>query len=334
MKLQRFGKGGKWSQGRIVGFALLGFVLVVAASTVMFSKSTSGANGHAAAVPTLAVQVSAPQATPTKAAPSPTSEPNRADCGQIRGTAYQSNTEQEWFRVNCAGATATTPSGSSSAPVVTTRPVPAPTAAPAPSYNGPTVAAGGSVSGDELMITRLGVDGRGCTRARWAATAPWATPTARTTSSGTISAASRASVRLPRAGRQRRVRRPRRLPSSLPGGVLVPARRGARRHDRLLHGLSAPHLQYTVDWNIDAAPDADFSSYVAQTGQRHHDRDHLRRRLQRRDRPLRPPQRRAGHQDLLGAPLLRVLRDQALIRFAGLAGKARVQRLTGLSYLL
>ncbi len=265
MKLQRFGKGGKWSQGRIVGFALLGFVLVVAASTVMFSKSTSGANGHAAAVPTLAVQVSAPQATPTKAAPSPTSEPNRADCGQIRGTAYQSNTEQEWFRVNCAGATATTPSGSSSAPVVTTRPVPAPTAAPAPSYNGPTVAAGGSVSGDEMVISRLGIDGYvsasyvDSSGQMGDPSGPYDILWYDFSGFGGLGGAPGAGGNAVFAGH---------VDYHPHIEAIFWTLRQAQAGDIIdYYKLNGQHLQYQVQWNVDASPDADFTDYVAQNGQ-------------------------------------------------------------------
>ena len=41
----------------------------------------------------------APQAAPEQ--PASPSEPNRANCNQIRGTDYLSATEREWYRANC-----------------------------------------------------------------------------------------------------------------------------------------------------------------------------------------------------------------------------------------
>lgn len=56
-----------------------------------------------------------PQATATTAAqPTATTaaEPNRQDCNAIRGTAYESGAERDWYLANCTGANANTASTS------------------------------------------------------------------------------------------------------------------------------------------------------------------------------------------------------------------------------
>jgi len=63
-----------------------------------------------AAIPTPSLSVilrSEPAVPPAEPAPVVTETPaNRADCNQIRGSAYQSDDERDWFRANCSNSAA------------------------------------------------------------------------------------------------------------------------------------------------------------------------------------------------------------------------------------
>jgi LPXTG-site transpeptidase (sortase) family protein len=251
-----------------MGLAVIGLVLIVAGATVVFSKNSSGANAPDS-VPTLAVEVSAPLVTPRPVAPSSTPEPNRADCDKIRGTAYQSDSEQAWFQQNCAAVTPTRASGTPSTTNSNTTAAAAPArpaAPPAPVNTGPAIAAGGSVNGDRMIINRLGIDGY-------------------------ISA----SFVDPNSGQMGDPSGPYDIlwydfsgfsglggaPGS--GGNAVFAGhvdyhphieaifwtlRQAVAGDIIdYYKLNGQHLQYQVQWNVDENPDIDFTDYVAQTGQ-------------------------------------------------------------------
>ena len=72
------------------------------------------------AAPTLTPVITATtQAAATSATPTPvaTEEPNRKDCSAIKGTAYESGAERDWYLANCTGSssnTATTSNGGGS----------------------------------------------------------------------------------------------------------------------------------------------------------------------------------------------------------------------------
>ena len=81
------------------------------------ATATATAVPSATPVPPTATPI--PPPLPTEVPPPPP-EPNRANCNAIRGTAYQSSTEEAWFRANCI-----TPGGGG-APAATSTPIPPP----------------------------------------------------------------------------------------------------------------------------------------------------------------------------------------------------------------
>ena len=137
---------------RLPRWAILVVPVVAFLLTVAVVLGTSGGNGgdkQAQAQPTpklteynLDVPVAAAvTATP---APSPTTPPppNRENCDLIRGTAYESAEERDWYHANCLNV-ASTSGGSGS---------PGPISGPA------TVGAGEYALGDRIVIPRAGVN--------------------------------------------------------------------------------------------------------------------------------------------------------------------------------
>jgi len=133
-----------WEKGMVLGS------LVLIAVIVPVALFTLGGGGSAAAPPATATRPSGvaahptdtPTHTPTNTPTStftpiptktPKPEPIREDCDEIRGTAYQSDEEREWFIENCLNPTPD--GGPTSAPpgVVPTVPPPGPGPGPAPS---------------------------------------------------------------------------------------------------------------------------------------------------------------------------------------------------------
>lgn len=147
--------------------------------TVGISLGTSGGGNDAkkAAAPTGAstLQAAAPSATATRAptqVPTPavtaTAQPNRADCNRIRGTAYQSDAERDWFNKNCTGtSTTSTATGAASATGPSTTTAAANTAGSSSPATGSAPAAAAAVAkpigveynlGARLIIRDAGVD--------------------------------------------------------------------------------------------------------------------------------------------------------------------------------
>lgn len=101
-----------WEKGLIIGASVLLVVLTPMAAFAFIGGD--GDKGQAALFPTTTpVAIIAgldptptitPQATSTPKAVPPTPSPrppNREDCDEIRGTAYQNATERDWFIDNC-----------------------------------------------------------------------------------------------------------------------------------------------------------------------------------------------------------------------------------------
>ncbi len=99
-----------WEKGMVIGTGVLLTILTPIAAFALMGDD----EGQAALIPTstpVAIIANSgpsptitPQATSTPKAvpPSPTPKPpNREDCDKIRGTAYQSDDERDWFADNC-----------------------------------------------------------------------------------------------------------------------------------------------------------------------------------------------------------------------------------------
>jgi len=250
---------------RSTGLAVLALVLVVAGATAAFSK------GSTAAVPGPSPTAVLQAAAATTAPPTATSEPNRADCAQIRGTAYLSAAEQTWYQQHCSATptpVATSSGGASTAASAPVRPAPAAAAAPQPaavSYAGPYVPAGGSVAGDRMVISRLGIDGYisasyvGPDGQMGDPSGPWDILWYDFSGFTGLGGAPGAGGNAVFAGH---------VDYHPHIEAVFWTLRQARPGDIIdYYKADGTHLQYQVQWNIDAAPDADFTDYVAQTGQ-------------------------------------------------------------------
>ncbi|MCH7698338.1 MAG: hypothetical protein IH865_05325 [Chloroflexi bacterium] len=99
-----------WEKGMVIGAGALVAVLTPMAAFALMG----GDEGQPALFPTTtpiaiiadpgSTPTITPQATSTAkaVAPTPTPKaPNRKDCDEIRGTVYQSDDEQDWFKANC-----------------------------------------------------------------------------------------------------------------------------------------------------------------------------------------------------------------------------------------
>ena len=139
---------------------LFGIPLVAFAAALGLAFGLEGGAGEedAANAPpaTVALTVSEGEAIPSPS-PSPSPEPatptatavvvvNRASCDTIRGTAYESNEERDWYRENCVSVVE-----ASAAAVVPASAAPPRVAA---------TAAGGAIRGsaDRIVLSRLGID--------------------------------------------------------------------------------------------------------------------------------------------------------------------------------
>lgn len=103
-------------KGKAIFQAVVGAVVLVASGAMLFAcGGSNNSQGGADPRPTATYEATGPdvapttrpQATPTTippAEPTAVPEPNRADCNAIRGTSYQSGTEQAWFQANCSGS--------------------------------------------------------------------------------------------------------------------------------------------------------------------------------------------------------------------------------------
>src|SRR5581483_3608403 len=267
MRLQQGRGSGPWWLTQSTGLAVLALVLVVAGATAAFSR------GSTAAVPSPSptAGAAAAAAAPT-AAPTATSEPNRASCDQIRGTAYLSAAEQAWYQQNCSAtptAVASSSAGASTAAAAPARAAPAPApAAPqaaAVSYAGPYVPAGGSVAGDRMVISRLGIDGYvsasyvGPDGQMGDPSGPWDILWYDFSGFTGLGGAPGAGGNAVFAGH---------VDYHPHIEAIFWTLRQAQPGDIIdYYKADGTHLQYQVQWNIDAAPDADFTDYVAQTGQ-------------------------------------------------------------------
>jgi len=105
------------SKSAIVGAAIALLLIVLLGGVYALGRSGSSSGGSeakATAVPSPASSTPAPAvaspATPTPAPPPPTEQappaapvtlPDRTNCAEIRGTAYRSETERQWFIANC-----------------------------------------------------------------------------------------------------------------------------------------------------------------------------------------------------------------------------------------
>jgi len=101
-----------WEKGMVIGTAVL---LAVLAPMAVFAIAGGDDDGASAVVATSTdvpaviggagtdtpEPTSTPKAVPNTRTPTTTPEPNREDCDEIQGTAYQSETEEEWFLDNC-----------------------------------------------------------------------------------------------------------------------------------------------------------------------------------------------------------------------------------------
>ncbi|HEY7268193.1 MAG TPA: class F sortase [Dehalococcoidia bacterium] len=265
MKFQGFGTGGAWWQTRAMGLAVLGAVLVVAAGTVVASKGGSGAQTQAQVAPTLAQQVAAASpSTPIPASPTQ-APPNRANCDQIRGTPYQSDVEQAWFQQNCAVSTPTKTATGATSTQNAASPAPPPPP-PAPAHTGPSIPGGGSVSGDEMVITRLGIDGYISSSYVDPGNGQMGDPGgpydilwydfSGFDGLGGAPGAGGNAVFAGHVDYHPHIE-----------AIFWTLRQAAAGDIIDYYKANGQHLQYQVQWNIDAQPDADFTDYVAQTGQ-------------------------------------------------------------------
>ncbi|HEY4684918.1 MAG TPA: hypothetical protein VII57_02615 [Dehalococcoidia bacterium] len=104
------------SKSAIVGAAIALLLIVLLGGVYALGRSGSSSGGSeakATAVPSPASSTPAPAvaspATPTPAPPpteqappaAPVTLPDRTNCAEIRGTAYRSETERQWFIANC-----------------------------------------------------------------------------------------------------------------------------------------------------------------------------------------------------------------------------------------
>jgi sortase (surface protein transpeptidase) len=98
----------------ILAIPLVAFIVTVGIVLGTSSGGNEDNTKNVAALPTVKLSVDnidAPAATATpkpQATATSVPEPNRKDCNAIRGTAYQSGSERDWYLANCTGATANT----------------------------------------------------------------------------------------------------------------------------------------------------------------------------------------------------------------------------------
>ena len=150
---------------RMVAAAAIAVIVVVGAGALVVGGGGND-NGVApragirpTATPVVGLDV-APTAGPTELAaveePTPSPEPNRADCNAIRGTDYASETERLWFRDNCSGVASASSGGGGSG-------------------GGGTASTSRASFGDRLIIPSIGVNA-GITPSRVPASGSMPTP--------------------------------------------------------------------------------------------------------------------------------------------------------------
>ena len=239
----------------IIGIPVIAFVV-----TMGLTLAQGGDDAGQDAPPTLQVGIQKSVTTPTTApVPSATAVPNRP-CAEIRGTAYRSDAERDYFLKSCSGAdTASTTgsTGSTGGATTSTQAAAAPRKAVETS------------SGDRMIINRIGVDAS-ITRTAVGGDGVMPDPV------GYDNAVLYDFSSIPGLGgsptgrRQRRLRRSCRLwplPRGPPGAAVFYYMRnlGARRHHRVLHAGRAIHpiRRYYVG---DYPPNADWGGVVASAG--------------------------------------------------------------------
>jgi hypothetical protein len=82
------------------------FLTMVALGAGMVIEDGAASQPEAANEPMLPTATTEPTATPEPTpepttVPEPTPEPDRTVCSQIAGTPYRSDSERDWYRVNC-----------------------------------------------------------------------------------------------------------------------------------------------------------------------------------------------------------------------------------------
>lgn len=146
--------GGGPRAALIIGIPIVAFFV-----TIAFTLAKNENDGSRAEVPPtvdVVVQRSAPSPTPVPSsptsAPAATPAPDRTNCSEIRGTAYRSDVEANYYRTNCVTAASAAPLNLASAASTGTQNANA-VARPAGTGPGPLFG-----TGDRLVYARLGIN--------------------------------------------------------------------------------------------------------------------------------------------------------------------------------
>ena len=159
-----------WEKGMVTGVgALLAVLTPMAAFALMGGDEDQPALlptstpiaiiADSGPTPTITPQAtSTPKAVPPTPTPKP---PNRKDCDEIRGTAYQSDDEQDWFKANCEEEPEPVDTATPVQPPVEQQPTDTPQPEPSISALQAKTMAVGSIRGS-IAFSELSVSSAGC----------------------------------------------------------------------------------------------------------------------------------------------------------------------------